>query len=70
MRELLGDAPLPLRPGGDLGDSLEDALKAAGETSPNFDALVQSAMAEETTFAPSDFDLDYAELDAVWAARA
>ena len=70
VRELLGNAPLPLRPGGDLEDGLHDALKAAGEAAPDFDALVQSAMAEETTFAPSDFDPDYAELDAVWAARA
>ena len=70
VRELLGDAPLPLRPGGDLKDGLEDALKAAGETTPDFDALVQSAMAEETAIAPSDFDPDYADLDADWAARA
>ena len=64
VRELLGDAPLPLRPGGDLKDGLADALKAARETTPDFDALVQSAMAEETTTAPSDFDPDYADLDA------
>jgi len=70
VRELLGDAPLPLRPGGDLKDGLEDALKAAGETTPDFDALVQSAMAEETTIAPSEFDPDYADLDAAWAAQA
>jgi hypothetical protein len=70
VRELLGDAPLPLRPGGDLKDGLEDALKAAGETTPDFDALVQSAMAEETTIAPSDPDQGYADLDAEWAARA
>jgi hypothetical protein len=70
VRELLGDAPLPLRPGGDLKDGLEDALKAAGETTPDFDALVQSAMAEETTIAPSDPDQGYADLDAEWAAQA
>ena len=70
VRELLGDAPLPLRPGGDLKDGLADALKAAGETTPDFDALVQSAMAEETTIAPSEFDPDYADLDAAWAAQA
>lgn len=70
VRELLGDAPLPLRPGGDLKDGLEDALKAAGETTPDFDALVQSAMAEETTIAPSEYDPDYADLDAEWAAQA
>ena len=70
VRELLGDAPLPLRPGGDLKDGLADALKAAGQTTPDFDALVQSAMAEETTIAPSEFDPDYADLDAAWAAQA
>jgi hypothetical protein len=70
VRELLGDAPLPLRPGGDLKDGLEDALKAAGETTPDFDSLVQSAMAEETTIAPSEYDPDYADLDAAWAAQA
>ncbi len=70
VRELLGDAPLPLRPGGDLKDGLEDALKAAGETTPDFDSLVQSAMAEETTIAPSEYDPDYADLDAEWAAQA
>jgi hypothetical protein len=70
VRELLGDAPLPLRPGGDLKDGLSDALKAAGETTADFDALVQSAMAEETTIAPSEFDPDYADLDAEWAAQA
>ena len=70
VRELLGDAPLPLRPGGDHMDGLADALKAAGETTPDFDALVQSAMAEETTIAPSEFDPDYADLDAAWAAQA
>jgi hypothetical protein len=59
-----------LRPGGDLKDGLEDALKAAGETTPDFDALVQSAMAEETTIAPSDSDQGYADLDAEWAAQA
>ena len=70
VRELLGDAPLPLRPGADLKDGLEDALKAAGETTPDFDSLVQSAMAEETTIAPSEYDPDYADLDAEWAAQA
>ena len=59
-----------MRPGGDLKDGLEDALKAAGETTPDFDALVQSAMAEETTIAPSEYDPDYADLDAAWAAQA
>lgn len=69
VRELLGNAPLPLRPGGEPEDDLADALKSAGEAAPDFDILVQSAMAEETAFRPSDIDPDYAELDEVWAAR-
>jgi hypothetical protein len=70
VRELLGDAPLPLRPGGDADDDLSKALKAAGEAAPDFDLLVQSAMAEETALKPSQIDPDYAELDEVWAAQA
>ena len=68
LKDLLGDAPLPLRPGGNLGDALEEALAAAGQAAPDFDALVQSAMAEEAEFRPSDVDLDYADLDATWQA--
>ncbi len=66
MRELLGDAPLPLRPGGDPDDALDEALKAATGSAPDFDALVQSAMAEEAAFLPSTIDPDYADLDANW----
>lgn len=69
VRELLGNAPLPLRSGGEPDDDLADALHSAGETTPDFDILVQSAMAEETAFRPSEIDPDYAELDEVWAAR-
>ena len=70
LKDLLGDAPLPLRPGGNLGDALEEALAAAGQAAPDFDALVQSAMAEEAAFRPSDLDPDYAELDETWRAQA
>lgn len=68
LKDLLGDAPLPLRPGGDLNDPLEAALVAAGQDAPDFDALVQSAMAEEAEIRPSDIDLDYADLDETWRA--
>ena len=65
VRELLGDAPLPLRPGGALGDDLQDVLRTMGEDEPDFDSLVQDAMAEEGDFHPSDIDPDYADLDPV-----
>jgi hypothetical protein len=68
--ELLGDAPLPLRPGGPLGEDLDDALRTAAGDTPDFDALVQSAMAEEADFRPSDIDPDYADLDESWRRRA
>jgi hypothetical protein len=68
VKELLGDAPLPLRPGGSLRDPLEAALIAAGQEAPDFDALVQSAMAEEAKIRPSDVDQDYADLDEAWQA--
>ena len=70
LKDLLGDAPLPLRPGGDLNDPLEAALVAAGQNAPDFDALVQSAMAEEAALRPSDLDPDYADLDDTWRAQA
>ena len=69
VRDLLGDAPLPLRPGGDAEDDLADALKSAGDTVPDFDLLVQSAMAEEAAFKPSEIDADYAELDETWSVQ-
>ena len=54
VRDLLGDVPLPLAP----GTSLEDALTSAvGENSnglPDFDAMAESAMAEELDFAADD----------------
>lgn len=70
VRELLGDAPLPLRPGGSLGEDLQEALRTLGEGEPDFDSLVQDAMAEESVFQPSDIDPDYAELDPVWRKEA
>ena len=63
VRELLGGAPLPLRPGADLDETVDDALRMAGAAPPDFDAMVQEAMAEETVLRPSEIDPDYADLD-------
>lgn len=70
VRELLGNVPLSLRPGGDVEESPESALQAEGETLPDFDLMAQSAMADEpvTSFLPSDVDADYADLDGSWQA--
>lgn len=68
VRDLLGDAPLPLRPGGDADDPFDQAVREAGFAAPDFDAMVQSAMAEEGHLRPSEVDLDYAELDGQWQA--
>lgn len=68
VRDLLGDAPLPLSPGEEPDDNLDTGLDSAGPGAPDFDALVQSAMAEEAAFRPSAIDPDYADLDAEWAS--
>nr|WP_295110835.1 hypothetical protein [uncultured Caulobacter sp.] len=70
VRELLGDAPLPLRPGGDLDEDAETALAAAGEVLPDFDAKAQAALAddEDDGLSPGEIDPDYADLDGVWEA--
>lgn len=70
VRDLLGGAPLPLRPGGDLSDPLETAIAGVLGATPDFDALVHTAMAEETGFKPSELDADYADLDAEWRPQA
>jgi len=66
VRELLGDAPLPMRAAADPSRtrSHDDDDRSA---EPDFDALVQSAMAEEIPFRPSEIDADYEDLDGVWA---
>jgi len=66
VRDLLGGAPLPLRPGGDPADPFDEALAAAAESEPDFDAMVASAMPEEAEFRPSEVDPDYADVDPVW----
>jgi hypothetical protein len=70
VRELLGDVPLPLRPGGDAGEGLGDALRAAGETLPDFDAMAQSAMADDPEGDPvaGDVDPDSMPLNQVFRA--
>ena len=70
VRDLLGDAPLGLRPGGDADDPFEQALAEAGVSAPDFDAMVQSAMAEESRPAPSEFEADEDEPNGSWEARA
>jgi hypothetical protein len=67
VRELLGGAPLPLRPGGSPDEAVEDALRQASDEAPDFDEMVQTAMAEEPLFRPSEIDGDYAELDGDWS---
>ncbi|MBT9470863.1 MAG: hypothetical protein IV099_06720 [Phenylobacterium sp.] len=70
VRELLGNAPLPLRPGGDLDEDAETALAAAGEVLPDFDAMAQAALADDDDdgLNPGEIDPDYADLDGVWEA--
>ena len=68
VRELLGGAPLPLRPGGSLEEAAEEALRQASEAAPDFDAMVQTAMAEEPLLQPSDVNSDYADLDGEWGS--
>jgi hypothetical protein len=70
VRELLGDVPLPLRPGGDLDEDAQSALQATGESLPDFDAMAESALAQEDGdgLLPSEVDPDYADLDQAWRA--
>ena len=72
VRELLGNAPLSLRQGGEIEEGVEAALAATGEDLPDFDAMAQSAMADEPDDAllPIEIDPDYADLDASWRATA
>jgi hypothetical protein len=68
VRELLGDVPLPLRPGGSADESLGDALRTAGETLPDFDTMAQSAMAEDADEAlvNGDGEPDFADPERLW----
>ena len=68
VRELLGNVRLALRQGGEVEEGVEAALAATGEDLPDFDAMAQSAMADEPNDAllPSEIDADYADLDSSW----
>ena len=70
VRDLLGNAPLPLRAGGEVSEDLATALQGLAHDTPDFDALVHEAMAEEELFRPSDIDPDYADLDPIWRKEA
>jgi hypothetical protein len=69
VRDLLGGAPLPLRPGGAFTEALEDASAAVAEA-PDFDTMIHSAMAEDAEVKPSEIDPDYADLDEEWRLEA
>ena len=63
VRELLGNPPLALRPGGDLEEDAETALAAAGEQLPDFDAMAQTALAETDDEAAAWAEDDAAEAE-------
>jgi hypothetical protein len=66
VKELLGNAPLPLRPGGDVLEPLDAALAGVFDDAPDIDLLVQTAMAEETYVRPGEIDPDYADVADDW----
>lgn len=70
VKELLGNAPLPLRPRGDALEPLDAALRGVFDDAPDFDALVQSAMAEETLVRPSEIDDDYGDVEDSWGPQS
>ncbi|MBV9509575.1 MAG: hypothetical protein JO303_04760 [Caulobacteraceae bacterium] len=67
LHDLLGGAPLPLRSSDAFAIDPNEA-EAPFPAAPEFDALLQSAMAEEAEFTPSEIDPDYADLDAAWSS--
>jgi hypothetical protein len=69
VRELLGDAPLTVS-FGQAAEGVQDGPGSVFPDGPDFDVMVQSAMAEEGLLRPSQIDPDYADLDPVWARRA
>jgi hypothetical protein len=70
VRELLGNVPLPLRPGGHANEGVQEALTIADEELQHFDELAESAMADdrEADPLPSEVDPDYADLDPLLSA--
>ena len=63
VRELLGNPPMSLRPGGDLDEDVDAALAAAGESLPDFDAMAQSALADEVQDEDEDAAADDLEAE-------
>ena len=70
VRELLGDAPLPMSLGEAADEAGQEGTKSVFQDGPDFDVMVHSAMAEEVLLHPSQIDPDYADLDPVWQRRA
>jgi len=70
VRELLGDAPLPMSFGDAADEAVQEETRSIFQDGPDFDVMVQSAMAEEVLLHPSQSDPDYADLDPVWQRRA
>ena len=70
VRELLGDAPLPINLGEAADEAGQEGTKSVFQDGPDFDVMVHSAMAEEVLLHPSQIDPDYADLDPVWQRRA
>ena len=70
VRELLGDAPLPLQATDVLSDRIDEGAASGADGVPDFNAMVHEAMAEETLLCPSDVDPDYADLDGSWRVQA
>ena len=70
VRELLGDAPLPMSFGDAADEAAQEGTRSIFQNGPDFDVMVQSAMAEEVLLHPSQIHPDYADLDPVWSRRA
>jgi hypothetical protein len=70
VRELLGDAPLPVSFGLKASDDAQNGPAAVLQDGPDFDVMVQSAMAEEPLLHPSQNGPDDADLDPIWERRA
>jgi hypothetical protein len=66
VRELLGNAPLPLRPGGDLSEPLDAALAGVFDDAPDIDLMVQTAMADEILLRAEELDADYVNVAEDW----
>ena len=72
VRELLGQVDLPLRHASVAQPRAGESLTTLAEALPDFDAMAQSAMAEEAGDARSvdDIDPDHADLEGSWRVIA